>query len=488
MTDGTKGQHLARNPISGIGLLIAFVALINTAILIYIDGTQAHGSPYLGILAWIVAPSIMAFGLGLFLLGIVLRWRKQRKHLPDAPDYPAIDLNVRRTRMIVAGSAIGIICFVSASVVGSYQVYHFTETDAFCGTVCHQVMHPEYTAYKASPHARVGCVGCHVGEGATWYVKSKLSGAYQLYATAMNKYPKPIPTPVENLRPAQETCEQCHWPEKFWGAQLKEFEHYTYDETSTPQHVRLLIRTGGAEPTRGLTTGIHWHMNIANEITYVAADPQRQDIPWVRIKGRDGTVTEYIKEGTEMTPAQIAAAPQRTMDCVDCHNRPSHIYVPPDRSVDRALLAGTIDQSLPYAKLRSVEVLTKDYETTDAAVQGIDRDFRALYASDTVDKAKIDSAVKTLQGIFQNTRFPEMKVDWRTHPDNVGHMYSLGCFRCHDDQHVSKDGKRISKDCTICHEVLDSKTNTTEFQHPVDLGNMREYNCSDCHSGGGMSQ
>ena len=495
MADAPKSPSLSRNTISAIGLVIAFVALTNTLFLIYIDGRQAHGNPYLGILAWIIAPSIFSFGLLVYVAGLLIERRKRRRRAPgEVSEYPRIDLNDRRTRLVVGGTFAGVILFVTASVIGSYQAYHYTDSDAFCGTLCHQVMHPEYTAYKASPHARVGCVGCHVGAGATWYVRSKLSGSYQLYSVIAHKYPRPIPSPVENLRPAQETCEQCHWPEKFFGAQLKTFNHYQYDEQNTPKEVRMLIKTGGGSPASGLTAGIHWHMNIANEITYVAVDKLRQDIPYVRLKNRaTGQVTEFFAEGAKQKPEQLKAMAGHRMDCVDCHNRPTHIYLSPDRSVDRALLAGTIDRTLPFAKQQAVAVLSKDYNTTPQAVQTIASEFPkyyqttypAVYAS---KKPAIDHAVATLQQIFQTTRFPEMRVDWRTHRDNVGHFYTLGCFRCHDDNHVSKDGKRISKDCTICHTVLGDSEAKAEFQHPVELGDLRGFNCADCHTGGGMSQ
>jgi nitrate/TMAO reductase-like tetraheme cytochrome c subunit len=495
MADAPKSPSLSRNPISAIGLVIAFVALTNTAFLIYVDGRQAHANPYLGILAWLVAPAILSFGLLVYIAGLFMERRRRRRHAPEEiPQFPRVDLNEPRTRLIVTSTFAGVILFVTASVIGSYQVYHYTDSDAFCGTLCHQVMHPEYTAYKASPHARVGCVGCHVGAGATWYVRSKLSGSYQVYAALAHKYPRPIPSPVENLRPAQETCEQCHWPEKFFGAQLKVFDHFQYDEQNTLEEVKMLIKTGGGSPASGMTAGIHWHMNISNEITYVATDKQKQEIPYVRIRNRKtGQVTEYFLEGAKQKREQLAAMPGHRMDCVDCHNRPTHIYVSPDRSVDRALLAGTIDRTLPFAKQQAVAVLTKDYDTTPQAVAGIASDFPkyyqttypAVYAS---KKASIDAATKTLQDIFQHTRFPEMRVDWRTHKDNVGHFYSLGCFRCHDDQHVSADGKRISKECTICHTVLGDTDTKVEFRHPVELGDLRGFNCADCHTGGGMSQ
>lgn len=494
MADGSKSPGLGRNPLSAAGAVIAFVALTNTLFLIYIDGRQAHANPYLGILAWIVAPAILSFGILVYLAGMLLERRRRRRRAPEeVTEYPRIDLNVRRTRLIVAATFAGIIVFVTLSVIGSYQAYHYTESNAFCGTACHHVMSPEYTAYKRSPHARIGCVECHVGGGATWYVRSKVTGSHQLFSVLTGKYPRPIPTPVDNLRPANETCGQCHWAEKFFGTQLKVFNHYQYDEQSTPREVRMLIKTGGGAPGSGMANGIHWHMNLANEVTYVATDRQRQDIPWVRIKDRNGHVTEYLTEGSKLTAAQIAKMPARRMDCIDCHSRPAHNYVSPDRSVDRALLAGTIDRSLPFAKQQAVTVLSKDYPSTEQAVRAIGDDYRAYYAKTypavyASRKASVDRSVAALQQIFTTTRFPEMRVDWRAHRDNVGHMYSPGCFRCHDDQHVSRDGKRISKDCTLCHTVLGDSDAKAEFQHPVDLGDLRNLNCADCHSGSAMSQ
>ena len=497
-----RTPSLARNLLSLIGLTVAAIAVVNIAFLILIDVNAEHVNPYVGVLAYIVAPGVLIVGLVLFFAGMLLERRRRRRSAPDAiRPYPEIDLNDNATRRILIFSSVGFVLFMMVSVFGSYKAYHYTDSDEFCGTMCHQIMHPEYTAYKASPHARVGCVNCHIGSGATWYVKSKLSGAYQVYATLAKKYPQPIPTPVQNLRPAQETCEQCHWPEKFWGAQLKVFNHFGFDETNTPRETRLLIKTGGGSPASGATTGIHWHMNIANEVTYVATDPQRQQISWVRLRDRrTGKSTEFFLQGdNKPTPQQIAAAPKRVMDCVDCHNRPTHIYQPPDRAVDQALLAGRIDRTLPFIKQQAVNALTKDYESTAQALQTIRNEVVSYYEASHPEihktrKADIDRSIAAMQGIFQTVRFPEMKVDWRTHPNNIGHFYSPGCFRCHDDQHVSADGKVISKDCEICHSMLGQKEAGTvmvdapkaDFQHPVDLGDMRAVNCADCHTGSSM--
>lgn len=495
-----KAPSLARNLLSSIGLVVAIIALVNIGFLVVIDIGEEHANPYVGIFAYMLLPGVLIAGIALFVLGMILERRRRRKTSPEEIlPYPRIDLNDRRTRRLVEMTVIGLSLFALVSIAGSYKAYHYSDSDEFCGTTCHEVMHPEYTAYQVSPHARVGCVSCHIGSGATWYVKSKMSGARQLWFTAMNKYPRPIQTPVHDLRPAQETCEQCHWPAKFWGSQLKVFNHFGYDETNTPRETRLLIKIGGGDPERGPSVGIHSHMNLQNEVSYLS-DEKRRKIDYVRVRNRkSGKVTEYYAADAKVTPQQIATATLRKMDCIDCHNRPTHIYQPPDRSVDRALLANEIDRRLPYIKAQAVAVLTKEYATTDAAVKNIAAELRAYYAKDHPEvaagrKASIDHAIAKLQDIYRTTIFPEMKTDWRTHPDNIGHFYSPGCFRCHDDQHVSRDGKKISKECASCHDVLGQKeagvvmieTHESQFQHPVDIGDLREATCAECHTGSTM--
>jgi hypothetical protein len=495
-----KIPSLARNFLSSIGLMIALIALVNIAFLVFADVGSEHSNPYVGIFAYVLLPGVLCFGLFLFVLGMLLERRRRRRHKPDEiPAYPDINLNNPRTRHAVELTLIGLSVFILVSVAGSYKAYHYTDSDQFCGTTCHQVMHPEYTAYKASPHARVGCVNCHIGSGATWYVKSKMSGAYQLYSTAFNKYPRPIQTPVHNLRPAQETCEQCHWPEKFWGAQLKVFNHFGYDEANTPRETRLLIKTGGGDPKNGPAVGIHSHMNLENEISYVS-DEKRQKIDYVRMRNRKtGQITEFFAEDAKTPREQLVTMPQRTMDCVDCHNRPTHIYQVPDRAVDQALLANEVARDLPYIKQQAVATLTKDYASTEQAVQTIAADLTAYYRTSYPEvyqsrKKDVDRSIAELQTIFKTIRFPEMKTDWRTHPDNIGHFYYQGCFRCHDDQHVSKDGKKITKECNVCHDVLGQKeagvvmieAPEAQFQHPVDLGDLRMMTCAECHTGASM--
>lgn len=493
-----KHPSVFRNITSLIGVLIASVALANIVFFAIIALRGDSSNPYAGILAYMVLPAFLILGLLLVFFGA---WRERRRRHKMAPDrytpMPVLDLNNRSHRKGLAFFVIGGALFAMISTVGAYEAYEYTETVEFCGTTCHEVMHPEYTAYLSSPHARVTCVECHVGSGAGWYVRSKLSGAYQLYAVLVNNFPRPIPTPVHNLRPAQDTCEQCHWPAKFWGSQLKTYTHFMYDEQNTPRETQLLLKTGGASSQTGEGAGIHWHMNIANEITYVATDDQLQDIPWVRLRNRNtGEVTEFRLRDSELTDAQIAGMEKHSMDCIDCHSRPSHIYAPPDASVDAALLSRALDPGLPWIKQQAVNALATEYETTPAAMEGIRTALQTYYADShpEVPKPAVDRAVAAVQAIYKNSIFPEMKVDWKTHPNNVGHFYYQGCFRCHTDNHVSADGKVLSKDCEICHEVLEQKlggnimaqVEATPFEHPVDLGDLREYACTDCHTGGAM--
>ena len=492
-----KAPGLFRNYISFAGAAIALASFTSIVLLFLmeISGGGTH-NPYLGIFAYIMFPSVMMFGLMLIPTGMLMERRRRRKLSPeDIARYPSFDLNdPRRRRNFFVFLAITIV-FIFMSAFGSYRAYEFTETVAFCGQTCHEVMKPEFVAYQASPHARVACVDCHVGPGAGWYVRSKLSGAYQLYSVTFNKFSRPIQTPVHNLRPAQDTCEQCHWPEKFFGAQLKVFNRYGYDEANSLSETRMLINTGGGSPKTGQVAGIHWHMNIANEVTYISTDEQRQVIPWVRTRDQQGNVTDYIARGANLTAEQIEQAPRRRMDCVDCHNRPSHIYVSPDNAVNEAFEAGKLDASLPYLKRQAVEVLSATYSTNDEAVKAIavslDSFYRENYPEVYSQKGEaIKGAVVEVQRIFQTYIFPEMKVNWKTHPNNIGHYYFQGCFRCHDGQHVSPTGKTIRSDCNICHTVLDQtyrgQTIPIEqgaFRHPVDLGDLGKQNCTVCHTG-----
>jgi NapC/NirT cytochrome c family protein len=490
-----KTPSLYHNYISLVGSAIVLACLASILLLFLIEATGTNSSPYIGIFAWVIIPSILVFGLLVIGIGM-LRERRRRRGLSkfEAAAYPTIDLNdPRRRRFFLIFISLTFV-FVSVSAFGSYRAYEHTESVAFCGQTCHTVMKPEFVAFQNSPHARLRCVDCHVGGGAEWYVRSKFNGLHQLYAVTFNTYEKPIKTPVANMRPARDTCAQCHWPEKFWGMQLKVFNEFAYDEMNTLRQMRMLINVGGGSEETGPVSGIHWHMNLANEITYVATDAQRQVIPWVQAKDRNGNVTVYRATNSQLTAEQIESPAKRRMDCIDCHNRPAHIYNPPDVALDNALAAQRLDVSLPYLKRQAVETLSKPYTSNDEALKSIassiDGYYRTNYSSLYSQKrSSIDGAIAELQRIYQINFFPEMKTDWQAHPNNIGHLRSSGCFRCHDGEHKSETGKVIRNDCNICHTVIydsaappEKNTRTGPFQHPVDLGGLSDHKCEFCHT------
>ena len=495
-------RNFLRHPLSLIGAGLVILSGVSILFLFLIEAITGRSNPYLGIFTYMVYPALLLVGLILVPAGIFFE-RRRRVRVSDLPRYAVIDLNNGRTRGIFLFVVISSIFLMGLISTVSYQAYHFTESVTFCGELCHSVMEPEYTAYKESPHARVTCAECHVGSGAGWYVRSKLSGAYQIYSVLFQKYPRPVPTPVHSLRPAQETCEQCHWPEKFFGAQLKVTTRFGHDEKNSVRQIRSLLRTGGGSPTSGLNSGIHWHMNIGNEVWYGASDPQRQKIPWVRIKDRQGRVTEYFDRTLSLTADQLKKLEIRRMDCIDCHNRPSHIFRDPDGAVDLALFTGLIDPTLPYIKRQVVRVLSQSYASKEAAREGIATSLDTFYLKQyprvyQTQRDAIRKAIGEAQKIYRTNIFPEMKVDWRTHPDNIGHTVFPGCFRCHEGNHVSREGKVLRKDCQLCHTIIGQESSlqkptevaaTEKFNHPWPLaGKHAQLSCNQCHwRGRGLS-
>ena len=490
---------LVRNWVSLAGFGLIALALAYTLFAVMVTFLGIEPNPYFGLLVYILFPSIALAGLVLVPIGALLERRRRRKVAPgQIPAYPRIDLNLvtaRQSLFVLLGVS-GI--FLTLIVAATFRAYEFTDSISFCGELCHTPMRPEFVAYEDSAHARVPCVSCHVGPGASWYVRSKFSGAYQVYAVLSNAYPRPIPTPIRALRPVREACERCHWPQKFYGAQLKVFTHFASDEKNTPQVIQMLINTGGGSAETGRATGIHWHMAISNKVLFVAKDKQQQNIPWVRMETEDGRVTEYFSKADPVDPKQIEGMEKHLVECVTCHSRPSHTFRPPDRAVDEAFIAGGLDSSLPSLKEQAVKVLSGSYSSTEAAAQGIATGLDAFYHNHYAQLygqkgPRIKQAIATVQSIYKNNFFPAMKADWRTHPDNIGHFYYPGCFRCHDGQHVSPDGRVLPNECETCHTFLAGRSATASagangnvpFKHPIDFSALAGQQCSDCHGGGG---
>jgi nitrate/TMAO reductase-like tetraheme cytochrome c subunit len=449
-----------KTSLAGTGLVIGSLTLMLSLIAIQTIGLR--GGAYIGIITFIVLPSILALGLVLIYLGI----RRQRKlgdsiGLKESGSFPVVDLNQERTRKAILGVVgVGTVSLVVLAAA-TYKGVEVMDSTPFCGTVCHTVMQPEYTAHQRSAHARVACADCHIGPGADWFVKAKISGAWQLVAVTFNLYPTPIPTPVHNLRPARETCEQCHWPATFVGDLLKVKSVYTDDEENTELKTAVLLKVGGLAGRTA--SGIHWHVNPDVKIRYRSSE-DRQTIYDVELTQPDGTVKLY--KPADETPAD--AAEWRVMDCIDCHNRPGHNFQLPIDEVDSAMAAGYMDKTLPYLKRESMKLLKADYVDQEAAKAGIAQGLTGFYTSIYPEVAKekpaeIERAVKELQGIYTSNVFPKMKVTWGTYPNNTQHFESPGCWRCHDRKHKTDDGEKISRDCGLCHTIIAQEEENPEL-------------------------
>ena len=317
-----------RHPISLFGVWLTTVSAVMFLVVFAAELMGVHTNPYIGIVFFLVLPGLFVLGLLLIPLGLWLMRRRERRGRAEGIEWPVVDMNVPHTRFLVMAIAGATLVNIVVLSLAAYRGVEYMDSASFCGQVCHTVMEPEFTAYQHGPHARVACVHCHIGPGAPWFVKSKLSGTRQLFAVALHTYPTPIPSPVENLRPARDTCEQCHWPEKFTGDRIRQVFEYADDEANTETVTSLRLHVGSGQQRLG-ATGIHWHMAPSTRVTYITTDPKRQTIPYVRVEDARGRVIEYRTEG--VTDEELAKGERRLMDCMDCHNRPSHRFDPDGR-------------------------------------------------------------------------------------------------------------------------------------------------------------
>jgi NapC/NirT cytochrome c family, N-terminal region len=462
----------AQNPVSLTGaVLTTSTGLTTIAFWFYEIFFPGPPHPYIGILVFLTLPAIFVLGLLLIPVGIWLR-RRSLRGSGDLPGvFPAVVLRlpvVRRTLEWV-GLATGINLLIIGTA--SYRGVEYLDSTNFCGTTCH-VMLPENTAYHLSPHASVACVDCHIGPGLPWMVRAKVNGLRQVYMVATHTYPRPIPSPVKDLRPASQTCEQCHWPGRFAGDKLLVRTSYTDDEKNTPQTDVVMLNVGGSNGQG--TTGIHGHhLADAARIRYISTDPQRQTIPVVYYIDDRGKTTEFISSDAKPTQKQLNEGEHRVMDCLDCHNRPAHTSELPEGAVDKQMSLGRISPELPYIKKKAVELLKVDYPTRDVAQKRITNALTDFYRTnypeiDRAQRASVEQSSEEVATIYLRNIFPEMRVTWGTHPNNLGHTTSLGCFRCHDGSHTSTDGQTITNDCSACHQIIVSGENNPKIL--TDLG------------------
>ncbi len=423
-------------------------------VLLALDLAGFLENPYTGILLFIMVPALFVIGLLLIPAGLSRQRRRAARGLAG-PAWPRIDLNdpgIRGTVLLLIVATLVNLAIIS---IASYGAVEYTQSGTFCGQVCHAVMEPEFVAHQNGPHGRVACVACHMGPGAGGFLTAKLIGARQLVLAVAGTHSRPIPTPLARLPDVRTSCEQCHWPDRFVGEKIKAFYEHAADEANTQTKTTVRLHVGGPAAGTGGGTGIHWHMNRANAIEYVALDDTREQIPYVRVATGDGRVREYFAAG--VNEADLAGKPRRRMDCVDCHNRPAHRFgASPERAVDAAIGEGLISTGIPFIRREAVRALRADYSTQEAGITAIERSIRdAMNARlpNAFDEAELRRAIGVTQAIYRNSVFPSMKVGWGTYPNQMGHTVSTGCFRCHDDGHKTRDGVVIRQECELCHTI-----------------------------------
>ncbi|MGB6689459.1 MAG: NapC/NirT family cytochrome c [Terracidiphilus sp.] len=455
------------NPISLAGGAITTASAITT-VAFWLAETFGRFTvnPYLGLIFFFVLPILFVLGLLLIPVGVLQRRRKLKAAGQIPGVFPKIDFNDRIFRHgvdIVLMATIANLLIVS---IASYRGAAYMDSPQFCGQSCH-VMNPEYTAYKISPHSHVDCVECHIGSGVGSYFAAKVNGTKQLLEVSFNRYPRPIESPVRNLRPARDICESCHTPARFVGEKLLVESSFADDEKNSETQTVVVLHLGGVDSLSHLS-GIHGtHLG---HIEYIATDASRTTIPWVQKRNADGSETVFA---TAAARGAIPRGERRVMDCVDCHNRAAHTFMTAEDALNRAMAGEAISADLPWVHKEGLELLKANYATGDEARTRIPAALMAFYRAKYPDVLQtkaplVQAAGEELATLYSQNVFPEMKMTWGTHPNNIGHMSYPGCFRCHDGDHVSKSGASITQDCSACHNLL--AVDESKPKVLVDLG------------------
>jgi len=384
-------------------------------------------------------------------------------------------------------------------LIGAAYGWQYTNSPQFCGTTCH-TMPPEYTAYLASPHARIDCVECHIGRGfIATQITRKAGDLRHVLATVFQNYTYPIY--ATNMRPARETCEKCHNPDKFSEDSLREDKRFVNDMDNTPYSIFISLKTGGGTTRQGLGKGIHWH--VENRVLYYSTDELQQNIPYIRVYNSDGTISEYTDIASSYNPANLKESDLHEMDCVTCHNRVTHLVPMPADQMDTALSRGFIDKTIPDIRAKGIEALTTAYASQQAGINGIaglDNYYQAYYPDYYAAHFDvIQSAIIYIQNIYTSSVNLDQKSDWNTHSNNVGHMDFAGCFRCHDGKHMDSQQKAIRLECNLCH-TIPVVAGPSEFVADIEISRGPEpqshlnanwivmhnqvfnQTCSDCHT------
>jgi hypothetical protein len=444
----TTGAHSFSHPLTLAGALVTTISAVLFLVFLLLAGVGVHTSPYLGIVTFVALPAL--FVLGLLLMPLGERQARRRTARGEPAAWPVLDLNHASARRLVLTVAALTVINVAIVALATVKGVEYVDSVPFCGNVCHTPMEPEAIAHRGGPHARVTCTSCHVGPGAAGFAEAKLGGVRRLLAVTRGSYARPIATPVHDLPSTQGTCERCHDPRAWIGDRLRKVPVFSDDEANTDATEVLTVFAGGGGWERGGPQGAHWHANPDHRVEYVAADARRDTIPWVRVVARDGKTRDYAAGGAD--PTKIPAGERRVMDCVDCHNRTGHPFaIGTARAVDEALAAGLLP-SLPFIRREAVAAL--DAAAKAPGGPAASTRLAASYAGShpaLAGDARLRRATTGLDALAARYVFPAMNVGFGTYPDRSGHADDKGCFRCHDEEHKTSDGRAISQDCELCH-------------------------------------
>lgn len=465
--------------VNRIGLLGVVLTTSSFITFVMLELTRLAGvltNAYIGLVTYLLFPALFVIGLILIPIG----WRQRKKQTGlSTRQLLSEQFEPEDTRGGLFGSrvvmTIGIFTLANVIFLGaaSSRMMGFMDEPVFCGTACHSVMNPEWVTYQDSPHARVKCVECHVGEGVGALVDSKLNGTWQMISVTFDLLERPIPTPVHQLRPARETCEKCHWPDKFYGSRLTTLVRYGMDSLSTPRYTTLNLKVDAGRADE--RSGIHWHIAEQNEVRYVSVDDKREEMVWVDVRQPDGSFKRYRNTALIDPASANTATEPRTLDCIDCHNRATHIYEMPDHALNKRMRLGRLERTLPFVKREGLAAIRTNYRDSATAYEGIANHMYGFYRRQypsvfAHQSAAIDRAIDELRSVYFRNIHHGMNITWGAYQSHIGHRGNNdGCFRCHSPNMVSDDGDPVRSDCTMCHSILAFEGQTPfEYLNPPD--------------------
>lgn len=491
------------NWLSVNGAALAAIGLTIAVFLVVIESFTREATGYGG-LTLLPPLFLAAIGCAMIVGGWIREKRRQRRGIHSRFVYTWIvdPLSIVRSKgplVLLLGTSVVTIALMTTGA-GSVAVVEFSESNQFCSDVCHVVMSPEATAYKTTAHSRIDCVACHVGAGAEGFLEAKIGGLRQLWGVAAGTFRRPIPTPIHGDNISRELCEKCHSPSREIGYKALTRQYILSGLEDSVIELAMVVKVGGNKDGMIPGGGIHYHMLNAQKVEYIARDPQRQEIAWIRVTEEDGSVREFTHKSEPLSENEKSSLAIREMECIDCHSRPAHAFQAPVDVITDAIHSGRLPNDIFYLKEASVRAIDGGYDSVDEAMTGIETSLLAYYEEQDPDvleerPEEITAIVEELRRLYRATIFPDMKTDWLTHPNNLGHRDWPGCFRCHNDEMVDTEGSAVFTDCSRCHSILaqDSKGIETAsaldkgmgFAHPQDGKYMEDFKlCSKCHTGG----